>query len=465
MGKSFTKGDRDEKRGSRWYSQHEESGQGERPELPRRSSLVAKGVNMLRRQLTLSFLIATGLILVSSSLLVARPQYAQTSTNDNAITTAIEAKLFRDPALKTQDIRVSTQQGVVTLSGTVDTQDQRDAADRIASLQPGVVKVIDSMTVANAAPAAPPSAGSNAQYPAPSQQTDSPQYSGGYSAQQYQVPSTLLLPAGTTLSVRLTQGLSTNTNKQGDTFTATLEQPVVVDGWVVARYGQTVQGRVDMVKKGGRVKGVSQMGINLTELTLVNGQQMPIHSQLVDTSAGASKGRDAAAVGTTTGIGAMIGAIAGEGEGAGIGAAAGAAAGIAGVLLTRGRPTVLPPETLLNFRLESSVNISTAQGQPAFRPVTQQDYPQQQLRQRPERVVMTPPPYYYGPQVYGGYYGWPGYYPGYYWGYGYPYRRYWGPGYVGIYRFGGDRDWHGGRGYFRGDRGEHRDHGDRGGRR
>ncbi len=435
------------------------------PLQSRSSSVTARGVDMFKRRWRFSVAVASGILLLSTSLLMARPQYAQTTTDDGAITNAIEAKLFRDPALKTQDIRVSTQQGVVTLTGTVDTQAQRSEADRIASLQPGVVKVIDSMMVASSAPAAATD-NSSVQYSAPSQPADQSQYPGN-NAPQYQVPPMLVLPAGTTLSVRLTQGLSSNANRPGDSFSAMIEQPVVVDGWVVARRGQTVQGRVAVAKKGGRVKGVSQLEINLTELTLVNGLQMPIHTQLVETSAGTSKGRDAAAVGTTTGIGAMIGAIAGEGEGAGIGAAAGAAAGIAGVLLTRGRPTVIPPETLLTFRMESSVNISTLQGQPAFRPVTEQDYPQNTLRHRPERVVMTPPPYY-GPPAYSGYYGYPGYYPG-YWGYGYPYGGYWGPGYVGIYRFGGDGDWHGDRGYFRGDRGEwHGDrggwHGDRGGR-
>ncbi|MEJ2009331.1 MAG: BON domain-containing protein, partial [Acidobacteriota bacterium] len=71
---------------------------------------------MFRRHLTLSVLIAAGLFLLSSNLLVASPQSAQTTTSDSAITNAIEAKLFRDPQLKTQDIHVSTQQGVVTLT-------------------------------------------------------------------------------------------------------------------------------------------------------------------------------------------------------------------------------------------------------------------------------------------------------------------------------------------------------------
>lgn len=241
------------------------------------------------------------------------------------------------------------------------------------------------------------------------------------------------------IAVRLNQGLSTDHNKSGDAFAATLEQPVVVNGWVVARRGQTIEGRVLSSLKGGRVKGTSKLEIALTRLTLVNGQQLPIQTQLAQASGGTTKGRDAGAIGTTTGVGAMVGAIAGEGEGAAIGAGIGAAVGVAGVLLTRGRPTVIPPEALLTFRLETSADISTAQAQAAFRPVTQRDYPQDALQRRPGRAYPPRPPYGY--PVYGpGYYVGPGYYSP-YWGWGRPYG-YWGPGFVFNYRSGGG--WHGG---------------------
>ncbi len=400
----------------------------------------------------------TALLMVSSSLLMASPQDSQNAPDDSAITTAIQAKLFQDPSLKTQDIQVSTNQGVVRLTGSVDTPQQQAAVDRIASMEPGVVKVIDSLSVGQSQP----SSGANVEYSPPESASTpaepSDQYhpfgNGDSQPQQQQVPSSLVLPAGTLVSVRVSQALSSDHNQVGDGFAAVLEQPVVVGGWVVARRGQTVQGRVSVARKGGRVKGTSELGLDLTELTLVNGNQVPIHTRLLDASAGPSKGRDVETVGTTTGVGAVIGAIAGEGEGAGIGAGIGAAAGIAGVLLTRGRPTVIPPETMLTFRLESSANISTIPGQAAFRPVTQQDYAQNTLQQRPNRMYVGPQPYYGAPPGYWGYYGYPGYYYPYWWGWG-PGWRAWGPGFYGVYRF-HDRD-----GFRRGR--EWR--GDRGGRR
>ena len=61
-----------------------------------------------------------------------------------------------------------------------------------------------------------------------------------------------------------------------------------------------------------------------------------------------SEGRDAVGIGAATGVGAIIGAGAADdirGEGAAIGAGAGAAAGIIGVLLTRGKPTIISSGT------------------------------------------------------------------------------------------------------------------------
>ena len=137
------------------------------------------------------------------------------------------------------------------------------------------------------------------------------------------VPPSLTIPAGTLVTVRLIGGLSSDVNQQGDSFSATLAQPIVVDGWVVARPGQIAVGDVVSVQKAGRVKGVSSLGIALSELPVVDGRQLPVASQLVQTSAGTSKGRDALGVATTTGLGAAIGGAVDGGAGAGIGAAAG----------------------------------------------------------------------------------------------------------------------------------------------
>jgi len=232
------------------------------------------------------------------------------------------------------------------------------------------------------------------------------------------VPPTITLPAGTMIPVRITEWLSSDKNQSGDQFSASLEQPLVANGWVVAVRGQIVTGRVAIAKKAGRVSGVSQLGVELSELTLVDGQVLPVRTQLLQSSAGTSNGRDAAGVATTTGLGAAIGAAAEGGEGAAIGAGAGAVAGIIGVLTTRGRPTVIPHESMLTFRLEAPLSISTERSQMAFQPVRSSDYrgDQDAYANPRHRAVNGPPyprPYYYYPDPW---FGW-GYYPGLYLGY------------------------------------------------
>lgn len=237
------------------------------------------------------------------------------------------------------------------------------------------------------------------------------------------IPPQLTLPAGTLVTVRVNQPLSSDHNERDDAFTGTLAQPVVVDGLVVARRGQPVQGRVVDAQKAGRTTGTSRLGLELTYLGVVDGQQLPVQTQLVERRGGTSIGRDAAAIGTTTGIGAAIGAGAAGGPGAAIGAGAGALASVIGVLTTRGKSTEVYPEMPLTFRLVAPVTISTERAEQAFQPVTQQDYaPTMVRRPAPPAYAGYPPP----PPYYGSYYAYP------------PYPYYWGPSFFfgGGGRFG-----------------------------
>ena len=241
----------------------------------------------------------------------------------------------------------------------------------------------------------------------------------------YSIPSRLTLRSGTFVTVRVNQFLSSDHNQPGDAFSTTLAKPLIVEGVIVADRGQTIAGRVAEAEKAGRVKGVSRLGLELTELSLVDGQQVPIRSELLGRTGSTSVGRDAGAVAGTTALGAAVGAAADRGVGAAIGAGAGAAAATVGVLLTRGRATAIYPETLLTFRIESPVTISTDHAPQAFRYVESNDYNQAYERQAPPPqrsgpcagygCQPPPPPYYYG------YYGSPFYYP------------YYGPGFAFSY--------------------------------
>lgn len=213
----------------------------------------------------------------------------------------------------------------------------------------------------------------------------------------------LTLPAGAWIAVRVNEPLSSSQNRPGDAFTATLTRPLVVQGFVVARRGQTVGGRVVEVEKAGRVKGTSRLGLELTEISLTDGQQLPVRTELIQYSGGTSKGRDATAIASTTGIGAAVGAAADGGFGAGVGALAGAAASAVGVLVTRGRQTLVLPEDALTFRTTAPLTISTERAPHAFPMVTQEDYEPKQLQRR----VTSPPPTLYPPPFYYSSFYWP----------------------------------------------------------
>lgn len=255
----------------------------------------------------------------------------------------------------------------------------------------------------------------------------------------------LTMRSGTILTVRLNQPLSSDHNQVGDVFSASLDQPVTVLGIVVAQRGQTVVGHVVEAKKAGRVHGVSRLGITLTDLTLVDGQTVAIQSQFLVRKGPTSRGRDAAVIAGTTGVGAAIGAGVDGGTGAAVGAAAGAAAGTIGVLLTRGDPTIIAPETLLAFQVTTPVRIETSYAPQAFRFAYFSDYPQVQSQSQQPSAYPAPPLYPYPYYVYASPYS---YYPYYYPYFSTPY--FYGPSFsfvLGYPTYYGYHGYYGHRGY------------------
>lgn len=260
------------------------------------------------------------------------------------------------------------------------------------------------------------------------------------------VPASITIPQGTYVTVRINQLLSSDKNQPGDAFSATLTDPVVVNGVVVAEPGQTVGGRVALVEKHG-TGHPAKLGIQLTTLTLVDGQQMSIQTQLTSRKGGTTPGGiEAGTIIGTTGLGAAIGAAAGWGTGAAIGAGAGALAGIIGTVVTHNHASVITPEQILTFQIQAPVTFSTTASAAAFRYVEPGEY-SQPYGNGPGAggpYVATSPAPNYG---YGYGYGFP--YPYYAYGYGYPYywpafgfyygRGWGGPyfrGYYGGYRGG-----------------------------
>jgi hypothetical protein len=208
-------------------------------------------------------------------------------------------------------------------------------------------------------------------------------------------------------------------------FTATLAQPIISNGRIIARRGQTVSGVISEAQKAGRVKGVSRLGLELTEIGLADGRQVQVKTRLMERRGETSYGRDAAAIGTTTAAGAAIGAAVIFDRVAIAGRNSDVVASTVGVLLTRGRATVVYPEQPLTFRLETSISVDPYDE--AFQYVSQEDYDQRPPHRVAQRPYGPPPPYYgYPYPYYGGwfspYYGY-GFGPNFYFSYHRGFRR------------------------------------------
>jgi len=146
-------------------------------------------------------------------------------------------------------------------------------------------------------------------------------------------PQPLVVPAGTVLTVRTGQALSSKSSQTGQTFLATLAQPVSVGGMSALPAGSTVSGTVVTAKAKGKVKGEGQLDLSLTSISL-GGHTYQIQTNVLSSTVKGKGKRTAVATGGGAAGGALIGGIAGGGKGAAIGAGVGAAAGFLGGTFT-----------------------------------------------------------------------------------------------------------------------------------
>lgn len=171
-------------------------------------------------------------------------------------------------------------------------------------------------------------------------------------------PQRVTVPAGTTITVRLAESINSDQRQSGDSFSATLDQPLIVDGFAIAERGAKVTGRIAESQQAGRVRGVSAITLQLTKLRTSDGQDVTISTEKFAKQGEKSTGDDVKKVGIGAALGAAIGAIAGGGKGAAIGAGVGGAAGTGTVMATRGKPVELPVETRLTFKLAEPVTLT-----------------------------------------------------------------------------------------------------------
>src|ERR1035438_1180782 len=170
-------------------------------------------------------------------------------------------------------------------------------------------------------------------------------------------PNKVTLNAGTTILVRLIDGLSSERNNTGDAFTATLDQELAVEGFVIAGRGARVDGRVVTAVHGSKVSGGAALEVELTRIHTSDGQTVEVSTESFAKRGPQTQAKTATKVGGGAVLGAVIGGIAGGGKGAAIGAGVGGGAGAGAVALSPEQQATLPSETRITFRLRAPVTI------------------------------------------------------------------------------------------------------------
>jgi BON domain len=269
-----------------------------------------------------------------------------TRRSDEQIISEIETEIAADPQTKGSRVTVEAKNGRVTLEGTVPTSAARNRVEEIAREEPGVSNLddetkVDPSLTAELEPTAPSSA---AQEIAPVEQAPPPP------------PKPIVVPTGTVLTVRISQALSSKDSQTGQTFLATLAQPVSVGGKAALPTGSTLSGTVVNAKSKGKIKGEGQLDLALTSVSVGNHTYQIQTGVLSSTVKGKGK-RTAATTGGGAAGGALIGGIAGGGKGAGIGALVGAGAGFIGGAVTGNKQIEIPAESALSFTLSRPITL------------------------------------------------------------------------------------------------------------
>jgi hypothetical protein len=167
----------------------------------------------------------------------------------------------------------------------------------------------------------------------------------------------ITIPEGVDLDVTLDDSLASNRNHVGDSFAASLSQPVVEDGKIIIPAGAHVTGRVVDAKDSGRLHVPARLSVALTSVE-VSGKSYDIDTSTIGETGKNHNKRNIGFIGGGAAGGALIGGLAGGGKGALIGSLIGAGAGTAGAAATGKKDISMPAETHLRFRLLRRVTVT-----------------------------------------------------------------------------------------------------------
>jgi hypothetical protein len=175
-------------------------------------------------------------------------------------------------------------------------------------------------------------------------------------AQTPAMPGAVILPEGTKLVIRMIDAVDSQRNSVGQTFAASLDEPIMIGGDTVIPRGSDVVVKLVDDKESGKLTGRTVLTLDVVSVKL-NGRMVDVNTETVVEESSSRGARTAKVAGGGALLGTIIGAVAGGGKGAAIGLGAGAAAGAGAEVLTKGQRVRIPSETRLTFVLETPVRL------------------------------------------------------------------------------------------------------------
>jgi hypothetical protein len=346
--------------------------------------------------------------------------------NDAKISGDIQSRFSQDSGLSGKQLSVQAANGVVTLAGFVDNDAQRVAAARQAASVEGVKEVIDNLQVGSAATvvaqtpaamatdsqtktaeakltetkpaetklaetkpspwrkfrpakevaskedasaAATPSDDAVAENSQPTDPAPTPTADPTPSAPPPAPPTsqTVTIEQGTSISIRLIDSVDTAKNQIGDTFHASLNEPLLAEGGEAIPVGTDVAGHIVDLQNATQFQGQSLVVLQLDTIN-PKGKSYALQTDQYRKEGGSRSKSTAEKVGGGAVLGGIIGAIAGGGRGAVIGTAAGAGAGGAVQAGSKNQQIKLASETILNFTLQAPLTVMRTPNPDANRP-------------------------------------------------------------------------------------------------
>jgi|SRR5579884_1773556 len=166
----------------------------------------------------------------------------------------------------------------------------------------------------------------------------------------------MVIPSGTPIVVRMIDRVDSEVDRTGQTFRASVDEPVMINGQTVIPRGADAVVKLVAAQQSGKFAGKTALTLALQQV-MVNGRMVDTYTESV-TQASSSRGsRTAKAVGGGAALGAIVGALAGGGKGAAIGATSGGALGAGYEAVTAGQRVKVPAETRLTFTLQSAAQL------------------------------------------------------------------------------------------------------------